>query len=243
MRNGAMWTASTARFRTSFSGMITVFTRGFAGAAVSGARWRQAAASTQRRTAAAFCIAPNSNPGAGRREVSRNEERVVRRRALRLRPPRRVVVQRYRFPRHPLGCRKRMRMSVKRRIGRRKNHRAVENRQDLLAAGGLIALPKLQMSAVLVAPILVEIHEHVQAAIELQFRMNVEVGVNLQKSARLDLMQAAAAEVRIGDQSLDAGERLQPQQHLERVHVVQKVANGFRDGAGLVMEAEFLFRR
>jgi len=39
------------------------------------------------------------------------------------------------------------------------------------------------MSAVLVAPIFVEIDEHVQPAIELQLRMDIKVRVNFQKPA------------------------------------------------------------
>src|SRR6266851_4872306 len=71
--------------------------------------------------------------------------------------------------------------------------------------------------------------------------MYIEVGVHLEKSAGLDLMQAAAPEVRIGDQPLDARQGLKPQQHFERVHVIQEVADCFRDGALGVEIAEFLF--
>jgi hypothetical protein len=39
--------------------------------------------------------------------------------------------------------------------------------------------------------------------------------MNLQKAARLDLMQAATAEVGIRDQPVDSRERLQPEQHFE----------------------------
>src|SRR6266508_3217281 len=99
------------------------------------------------------------------------------------------------------------------------------------------------MSAVLFSPIFVQVNEHVQPPIELQLRMNIEIGVHFQKSARLDLMQSAAAEVRVGNESVDAGERFEPQKHLERVHLVEKIANGFRDVASLMKISELLFQR
>src|ERR1700720_2029305 len=99
------------------------------------------------------------------------------------------------------------------------------------------------MAAILVAPLLVQIDEHIEAAIDLQLRMDVEVGGNLENPAGLDLMQAAASEVGIGNEPLDAGERFEPQQHLEGVHLVEKLANGLRDRAGLVKVAELLFCR
>src|SRR5216684_842224 len=104
-----------------------------------------------------------------------------------------------------------MRMAVKRRVGGREDHRPVEERQDFLAAAGLVAIPQLEVAAVVIAPLFVEIHEQVQAAIELQLRMDVEVRVDLEKAAGLDLVQTAAAEVGIRNQSFDACERLQPQ--------------------------------
>src|SRR5438067_10805220 len=69
--------------------------------------------------------------------------------------------------------------------------------------------------------------------------MHVEVGVDLQKSAWLDLMQAATTEVRIGNQPLDTRHGFEPQQHLERVHRIQKVADCVRDRALQMGIAEF----
>jgi hypothetical protein len=73
--------------------------------------------------------------------------------------------------------------------------------------------------------------------------VDVEVGVNLQEAARLDLMQTAAAKVRIGDQPVDAGQVLEPEQHLEAVHGVEKRAHVRRDHAVLVVVAELLLQR
>ena len=73
--------------------------------------------------------------------------------------------------------------------------------------------------------------------------MDVEVGVDLQESAGLDLVQPAAAEVRIGNQAVDAGELLEERQHLESVHGVEEAADARRDLAQLVVEAELLLAR
>src|SRR2546430_15617259 len=73
--------------------------------------------------------------------------------------------------------------------------------------------------------------------------MDVEVGVDLEESAGFDLMQSAAAEVRIGDQAVDAGELLEKRQHLESVHGVEEAADARRDLAQLVVEAELLLAR
>src|SRR5204863_1088317 len=102
-----------------------------------------------------------------------------------------------------------MRMSVKRRVGRRENHRAIEERRDSLPALRDIAIPQLELPAPLVAPVLVDVDQHVQTPIDLQLRMDVEVGVNLQESPGLDLMQTAAAEIGIGNQPVAAGQFLE----------------------------------
>src|SRR5437588_4674175 len=104
-----------------------------------------------------------------------------------------------------------MRMPVIRRVARRKDHRAVENRENSLHAAAPVAVPQLEMAAVLLAPVLVEVDQHVEPPIQLQFGMDVEVGVDFEEAAGLDLMQAAAAEIWIGDQPIDARERLQPE--------------------------------
>src|SRR5207253_1494877 len=106
-----------------------------------------------------------------------------------------------------------------------------------------IAAPQLEMSAPFFTPIAVEIDQQVEAPVELQLGMDVEVGVNFQKSARLDLMESAAAEVGVGNQSVDPGQRFEPQQHLEGVHVVEKIAGGLRDRGGLVRVAELFLER
>src|SRR5713226_401565 len=99
------------------------------------------------------------------------------------------------------------------------------------------------MAAVLLFPILVQVNQHVEPAVELQLRMDVEVGVDLEKPARLDLMQPPTTKVGIRDQPLDSGERFEPQQRLEGVQIVEKIANCFRERASLVRVSELLFLR
>lgn len=79
-------------------------------------------------------------------------------------------------------------MAVPRRFARGEYDRAIERRQDSLAARASIGIPKFKVAAVLFFPVAVQVHEYVQAAIEFQLRMNIEVGVDLKKPAGFDLM-------------------------------------------------------
>src|SRR5436309_1924708 len=106
-----------------------------------------------------------------------------------------------------------MRMAVQRTIGCGEDDGPIEQRENALADLAHVRVPQLEMAAELFAPLLVQVDQHVQPAIELQLRMDIEVGVDLQKSAGLDLMQSPAAEVRIGYQSVDARQLLEKQQH------------------------------
>jgi hypothetical protein len=70
--------------------------------------------------------------------------------------------------------------------------------------------------------------------------MNVEVGVHFQKTARLDLMEATATEVRIGNQPFNACELFEEEEHLEAIHRIQKPTHRIADRARLVEEAKLL---
>src|SRR5436305_10063726 len=136
-----------------------------------------------------------------------------------------------------------MRMAVVRRVARGEDHGAVEYRQDARLAARGVGVPQLEMPAVLLAPIAVQIEEKVQSPVEVQLGMDVEVGVNAQVPAALDLMNPAAAEIGIGDEPLDSGELLQEQQHLERIQTVEKVAHRARNGRALMVKTELPFVR
>src|SRR5688572_2656159 len=73
--------------------------------------------------------------------------------------------------------------------------------------------------------------------------MDVEVSVDFQKTAWLDLMEPAAPEIRVGNQTLDSGQGLQEQEHLESVHGVEKRPNALGDRAALIEESEFFLLR
>src|SRR4029077_13930359 len=163
-----------------------------------------------------------------------DKECVVRHRTLVRRAAGRVVVERDRLARDTGGRGERMGMAVKRTVGGGEDDGAIEDWQDAFSARLTIPIPQLEVASVLLFPILVEIDQHVQTTIEFELRMNVEVGVHFEKSARLDLMETAPAEVWIGNHPVDPRERLEPQQHLERVHVVEEVADHVRDAAALV---------
>src|SRR5258706_8674739 len=76
-----------------------------------------------------------------------DEQRVVRRRSLTFRTAGRVVVERNRLAGDAGRRRQRVRMAVKRRITRREDHGAVEERRDLLPARGAISIPQLELPA------------------------------------------------------------------------------------------------
>src|SRR5207253_11067903 len=76
-----------------------------------------------------------------------------------------------------------------------------------------------------------------------QPRMDVKVGVHSEKPGPFGLMQSAAPEVWIANQAVDPSKGLEPKQHLERVHGIEKIANGFGDRAALVEESELFLER
>lgn len=131
-------------------------------------------------------------------------------------------------------------MAVQRGIDRRKHDRPIEDRENLLARHQRLRVPQLEVAAVLLVPVFVQVDQHVEAAIEFQFRVYVEVGVHLQESARLDLMQPASAEVRIRNQSFDSGERFEKEEHLEPVHGVEETAHCVGNDAPFVVVAQLL---
>src|SRR5215203_2023812 len=169
------------------------------------------------------------------------ENRVVRRRPLLVRPAIRVVVERNRLARPPLGTGERLRMAVEREIRGAEDHRPVEDGQHLLLAAGHVPVPQLQMAAVLLLPILVQVDQQVQTAVQLEQRVPVEIHVDFQEAAGLDLVRPGPAVVRIGDQPFDAGERPQELEQRRRIHLIKKELDARPQGI-LVPVAELLLR-
>ena len=96
-------------------------------------------------------------------------------------------------------------MSMVGEVRRAEDHYAVENRQYLGLALFHVAIPKLQFSAVFLAPILVQIKQQIQTPIQTVVAMAVEVRMHAQLAPRHDLMQSTALEPWIGNEIIDAG--------------------------------------
>ena len=69
-------------------------------------------------------------------------------------------------------------MTVEGKIRGGENDAAVENGQKLLNAFRHALVPELEMAAVFFPPVFIEIKEEVQAAVELELGMFVEIGVD-----------------------------------------------------------------
>ena len=101
-----------------------------------------------------------------------------------------------------------------------KDHAAVKAGKDLGFTFGHAGVPKLELPAERLAPILVQIKQDVDPPIDLQIRMQVKVGMDLQEAAPFYLVQAAAPQVRIWDQAGDACKRLEKVEKHRRVELV-----------------------
>ncbi len=142
------------------------------------------------------------------------------------------------------------------------DHHPVEQRQVARLGLGPALGPGLEMAAVLVRPILVQIDQHIHAPIEFQAFVVVEVGMDRQLPAARKRVEPATDQVGIGDEAFDAGhpfeklyERLRVQAVDERPgeggqlafgacgpldfpHVVERDAEPVRIGELLVDPAE-----
>src|SRR5574338_721641 len=151
------------------------------------------------------------------------EERAVRASSLLLGSLARVVVQRQRAPGAPLRAAQRYRMPVIRLRRRAEDHATVEDRQNALRASLHLAVPELEVTSVLLAPIRVQVQQQVEATVQTQPPVPVEVGVDLEKAVALDLMQTAADEVRVGNHAVDAGEPLEEFAYRRRIELREHV--------------------
>src|SRR5580704_16981274 len=79
------------------------------------------------------------------------------------------------------------------------------------------------MPPVALLPMLIEIKQQIDPSVQLEVGMPVKVGMDLQKTPARYLMQTPAADIRVGNQSHDAGERAQVFQKRLRVQVVDQV--------------------
>src|SRR5271156_2913607 len=95
-------------------------------------------------------------------------------------------------------------MAVVSKIRRAKDHYSIEHGEYFGFAPGHIAVPQLQMTAVVLLPILVQIQQEIESSVEAIILMFVKIHVNAQFTAGHDLVKAAPREARIGYQILDS---------------------------------------
>src|SRR5689334_1085681 len=82
------------------------------------------------------------------------------------------------------------------------------------------------MAAPVLLPVLVEVKEPVEPAVEVQAGVPVEIRVHLQVAAGPDLVKAATCEVGVGNQALDTGEALEEVDEHLTVELGKEVAGG-----------------
>src|SRR5262249_11849992 len=82
--------------------------------------------------------------------------------------------------------------------------------------------------AVLFFPVLVEVDEDVDAALEIELGVMVKVRVHAQLAAGLDLMESSADVVWIGNDALDAGKNLEELDHRTAVEEEENIARAGR---------------
>src|SRR2546421_2493813 len=137
---------------------------------------------------------------------ARAEQRPVRRRHLVRGPSVRVVVQREGLAAHSVRAGQRLRVSVVREIRGVEDDAPVEHGKDPLLAGLHIPTPELEVSAVLLLPIAIQVEQEVDPSIEIQAPVVIEIGVDLEEPPARDLVQPTPGEVRVSDEARDAGE-------------------------------------
>src|SRR6188474_2394083 len=99
-----------------------------------------------------------------------------------------------------------MGMPVVAEVGRVEDDDPVEDRRDGFHALLAGTIPELQLAAPGGIPVLIEIQQKIEPPPEVQTGMQIEVRVDAEGAFATDLVQTAAADMRIGNQSLDAGQ-------------------------------------
>src|SRR6476469_7723938 len=94
--------------------------------------------------------------------------------------------------------------------GRIEDDSATEDGTDANDALLHLPIPKLELPSILLAPLLIQVNEEIEAAFKLQPAVNIEVCVNSKMASALRFVQATTFKVRICDQTLD------PRQLLEK---------------------------
>ena len=98
-----------------------------------------------------------------------------------------------------------------RKVSGREDDEPAERGVDSLDACAHVALPQLQVSAILIRPVAIEVDEYVYPPAQSGTSNveRVEVRVDCQHPARCREVHAAAKEGRVGNEARDAGQELQ----------------------------------
>jgi hypothetical protein len=88
-------------------------------------------------------------------------------------------------------------MAMERGLRSREHNTPVEQRSDPLHRTLELIIPELEVTPVLVGPLPVEVEDQVEAPVETQLIVTVEVGVDVEEATVLDLVEPAADEVRV----------------------------------------------
>src|SRR5690349_21003785 len=68
-----------------------------------------------------------------------------------------------------------------------------------------LSVPKLKLSAIFVSPILIQINQYVDSALQIHWLVVVEIGVNRKVAAVGELVEPGSQEIRIWNQTFDPG--------------------------------------
>ena len=155
-----------------------------------------------------------------------------------------VVVQRQRPPADVDRTGERVGVAVERGVGGGEDHQPVEDGKDPLHGALHADVPQLEVAAPLVLPVAVEVEQRVEAAVDVQPVVDVEVGVDLQEAAPFDLVESTAEVVGVGEEPVDPGQPFEEVHEDGRVALVQQVTgvgaevpvvgDGQLDGVGAV---------
>ena len=103
--------------------------------------------------------------------------------------------------------------------------RAAKERTHSLGALAHVLFPQLELPAVVIVPLLVEIDQQVQTTLDLQLFVDIKVGVDAQVAAALGLVKTAALEIRVRNKAFDAGHLLEEAKEGLAVQLSEQVSH------------------
>ena len=116
-------------------------------------------------------------------------------------------------------------MSVKTVQRRVEDDRSPEDRLNANCAVAHVLVPELELATIVIRPVFIQVDEQVQSTFEAQPLVDIEIRMDAKMTTTLGLMQAAAVEVRIRDESLDAGQLLEETKEGLAVQLGEKITD------------------